>query len=266
MQRSWRQCEGGVVSRGTDTMEPLRLLAHRGYAARYPENTREALRAAVDTGARYLEFDVQLSTDRVPFLLHDADFLRTAGDERRIFNLTAAEVAAIDVGEPARFGTRFKGTRAPRLTEVVADLAGWRGVQAFVEIKRESIEHFGLQVVLDAVLPPLRPIIDRCVVISFESEAVIEARSVLGCHIGWALREWSDKSRAQATAMRPDFLFCNVTRLPPPPAPLWPGPWQWIVYEVTDIAVAHALAARGVSIIETMACAEMVAALQRSDS
>ena len=39
----------------------LRLIAHRGYAARYPENTRESLAAAVEAGARYIEFDVQLT-------------------------------------------------------------------------------------------------------------------------------------------------------------------------------------------------------------
>jgi glycerophosphoryl diester phosphodiesterase len=254
------------MMRGSDTPADLRLLAHRGYAARYPENTREALQAAVDAGARYLEFDLQLSADRVPFLLHDAGFLRTAGLDRSIFTLTAAEVAAIDVGEPARFGDRFRGTRAPRLTDVVADLAGWPGVHAFVEIKRESIEQFGLDAVLNAVLPLLRPVVDRCIVISFEHDAVVAARRYLSCRIGWALREWSDKSRALATALRPDYLFCNVTRLPPAPAPLWPGPWEWVVYEITDVAVARALAARGVLFIETMACAEMAAALQGADS
>jgi Glycerophosphoryl diester phosphodiesterase family len=93
----------------------LPLLAHRGYAMRYPENTREALRAAVAAGARHLEFDIQLSADRVPFLLHDADFQRTAGIDRTIFSTPAADVAAIAAGEPQRFGKQFDDVRVPRL-------------------------------------------------------------------------------------------------------------------------------------------------------
>lgn len=35
------------------------LVAHRGYAAKYPENTIEACQAAVDAGAKWVEVDVQ---------------------------------------------------------------------------------------------------------------------------------------------------------------------------------------------------------------
>ena len=90
------------------TPADLPLLAHRGYAARYPENTREALRAAVAAGARHLEFDIQLSADRVPFLLHDADFLRTAGVAQDIFVTESVDVARISAGEPERFGNQFE--------------------------------------------------------------------------------------------------------------------------------------------------------------
>jgi len=244
----------------------LPLLAHRGYAMRYPENTREALRAAVAAGARHLEFDIQLSADRVPFLLHDADFQRTAGIDRTIFSTPAADVAAIAAGEPQRFGKQFDDVRVPRLAEVVDDLATWPQVQAFVELKRESIEHFGLDAVLDVVLPVVQPVLDRCVIISFELDAVAEARRRTACRIGWALRAWTDASRAAATTLAPDYLFCNVTRLPAAPAPLWSGPWTWVVYEIVNAALARQLAERGAGMIETMAYVELAAALNTSDA
>jgi glycerophosphoryl diester phosphodiesterase len=75
------------------------------------------------------------------------------------------------------------------------------------------------------------------------------------------LRAWNDEHQAAATSLAPDFLFCNVTRLPAAPAALWSGPWTWVVYEITDAATARALAARGVGMIETMACVELAAAL-----
>ena len=104
------------------TSSDLPLLAHRGYAARYPENTREALRAAVAAGACNLEFDIQLSADRTPFLLHDADFRRTAGVTQEIFVTDAHDVARIRAGEPQRFGNQFQEICVPRLAEVVEAL------------------------------------------------------------------------------------------------------------------------------------------------
>jgi len=239
----------------------LTLLAHRGYAARYPENTRAALAAAVDAGARALEFDIQLSADKVPFLLHDADFARTGGDSRQIMDMDSAEVERIGVGEPVRFGSEFCEVRVPRLADVVNDLRGWSSVQSFVELKRHSIERFGVETVVSAVLAELQPVLDRCVLISFELAALEEARRQADCPVGWALREWSSAALAQVRRIQPEYLFCNINRLPPKSEPLWEGPWTWVVYEVVRPKVARDLAARGVGVVETMAIAELAAGL-----
>jgi glycerophosphoryl diester phosphodiesterase len=237
------------------------LLAHRGYAARYPENTRVAIRAAVDAGARFVEFDIQLSRDRVPHLLHDADFQRTGNSPSSIFELDSAQIASLHVGEPARLGQAFAEEQAPQLIEIVEDLLGWPDVTAFVEIKRQSVEQFGVDAVLDAVLPVLEPVLKRCVLISFEHEVIEAARARTGMAVGWALRSWDEVSRAAVASLQPEYLFCNVTRLPPEPEPLWKGNWTWVVYEIVDPDQAHDLARRGVGMIETMAFAEMHAAL-----
>jgi glycerophosphoryl diester phosphodiesterase len=239
----------------------IQLLAHRGYAARYPENTREALGAAVNAGARAIEFDVQLSADGVPFLLHDESFQRTAGVEALIGELTAEQVASIDVHEPDRFGDTYTGIRAPELQAIADDLAGWANVTGFVELKRQSIERFGIDAFLDAVLPVLLPVLERCVVISFSADIVAAARERSGCRIGWALRAWDAAHEQQAADLQPDYLFCNVTRLPAAPVPLWTGAWRWVAYEVIDAELARQLTTRGVGMIETMAYPELAAAL-----
>jgi len=246
--------------------DQIPLLAHRGYAARYPENTRPALAAAVAAGAVNIEFDVQLSVDAVPFLLHDADFRRTGGADQSILEIPASEAAGIPVGEPQRFGDQFADVCAPRLADVIADLAGWPAVTAFVELKRQSIEHFGLDAVLDAILPVIEPVIDRCVIISFVPEVVTAVRHRTQCSTGWALRSWTEDMRAQAVELAPDYLFCNVKRLPPEPRGLWRGPWMWVVYEIVDPRKARKLAGRGVGMIETMAYAELADALAENSS
>ena len=53
------------------------LLAHRGGGRLAPENTLSALVAGALFGSRMAEFDVRLSRDNVPFLLHDDKLERT---------------------------------------------------------------------------------------------------------------------------------------------------------------------------------------------
>lgn len=49
---------------------PPQCIAHRGYAAKYPENTIAAFRGAADAGADALETDLHLSRDGVVVLSH----------------------------------------------------------------------------------------------------------------------------------------------------------------------------------------------------
>ncbi|MBI5463286.1 MAG: glycerophosphodiester phosphodiesterase [Gammaproteobacteria bacterium] len=246
-------------------MKSPTLIAHRGYAARYPENTLQALQAAVQAGARWLEFDVQLSADKIPVLLHDTTLDRTAGRPGSLFDITAQQLSAIGVGEPARFGTRFAEVVLPTLAEVVAWLTTQPNVQAFVEIKTESIQRFGVEAVHEAVMRVLEPVRERCVLISYDDAFLFAARLATPLRIGWVAAEWSDDSARRARALAPDFLFTNHTRLPPEPQPLWPGPWQWVVYEVTDSVQALALAARGIAFVESMAVGELLADARLQD-
>ena len=235
------------------------LIAHRGYAAHYPENTLPAFEAAVQAGTRWVEFDVQLSADRVPVLLHDTTLDRTAGQPGAVFDLAVQQLSAISVGEPERFGTQFTDVMLPTLAEAVAWLMTQPQVQAFVEIKTESIQRFGIEAVHVAVMRALEPVRERCVLISFDDAFLFAARLATPMRIGWVAIDWTDDCARRARALAPDFLFINHTRLPPEPQPLWPGPWQWVVYEVADPTQALALAARGISFMETMAVAELFA-------
>ena len=65
------------------------LVAHRGYSGRYPENTLLAYQAAYQYGARYMELDLQLTSDRVPVLHHDASLLRMAGIDDDVRDIKA---------------------------------------------------------------------------------------------------------------------------------------------------------------------------------
>ncbi len=240
----------------------IHLVAHRGNARDFPENTVPAFTSAIELGLRFLELDVHLSADGVPMVIHDHDLLRTTGQPGTVFDLRSRELVQIDAGEPERFGDRFRGTRIPRLTDVLALLERRPEVTVFVEIKRASLVRFGHEQVVARVVEALNSHRSQCVVISFDLAAVHLVRQVGGVAIGWVLSDYDDHTRLKYEALQPEYLFVDHEMLPAGGAALWRGPWRWAVYEVETLALAQSLAARGADYIETMAVREMSAALR----
>jgi glycerophosphoryl diester phosphodiesterase len=76
--------------------EPL-IIGHRGASAVALENTVAAFAAAIAAGADGKEFDVRLSSDGVPVIIHDDTLTRTHGVRRRVANLSAAGLSSIGV-------------------------------------------------------------------------------------------------------------------------------------------------------------------------
>ena len=74
---------------------PPTLVAHRGYSGRYPENTLLAYQAAYEHGARYMELDLQLTSDSVPVLHHDVSMQRMAGIDIDVRDIKAKRFKAM---------------------------------------------------------------------------------------------------------------------------------------------------------------------------
>jgi glycerophosphoryl diester phosphodiesterase len=73
-------------------------IAHRGAGLLAPENTLAAFRLGASYGYRAFECDVKLSADDVPFLMHDADLLRTTGQAGVAGERRWAELSQLDAG------------------------------------------------------------------------------------------------------------------------------------------------------------------------
>jgi glycerophosphoryl diester phosphodiesterase len=74
------------------------IIGHRGASAVAPENTMAAFREAIAAGADGIEFDVRLTRDGVPVVIHDSTLHRTAGLPQRIADLTWSELKNVEVG------------------------------------------------------------------------------------------------------------------------------------------------------------------------
>lgn len=237
-----------------------RLVAHRGFASEFPENTLLALNEALKQGACYVEFDVQFSQDGVPVLLHDGSLKRTTGHDGNVTDLPYSKLRTLQAYEPERFGRRFvnQGIGIPTLADAVYLLKNWPQVRAFVELKEESFPAHGIEYAVKSLVKVLQPAIAQCTVISYNDLAIRCARAMGARSIGWVVKDWNAESRANATGLTPDYLFCNYRKIPFETDILWRGPWKWALYEVTDPELAMILAARGADLIETMDVGEML--------
>jgi glycerophosphoryl diester phosphodiesterase len=226
------------------------VVAHRGDAEHFPENSLPAL-AAAWRHLEFAEFDVQLSADGVPFVLHDTGLERTtrgAGDVRL---LMSGQLDGVDASEPSRFGGRHTGTALPRLTAVAGLMEDLPKARAFVEVKRASLVHHGRRQCIEKTLAAIEPVRERCVLISFDADACRLARAAGKLPVGWVLDADPVQLRPVLELMQPEFVFCDHRRMPHARA-LPAGPWTWVAYEVKDAALARDLAARGVGMVESM--------------
>ncbi|MFP4331487.1 MAG: glycerophosphodiester phosphodiesterase [Spirochaetaceae bacterium] len=71
--------------------KPL-VIAHRGFAAEYPENTMAAFTAAVEAGSLGIELDIHRLATGEAVVYHDFDLRRLHGEPRPILSLTRAEL------------------------------------------------------------------------------------------------------------------------------------------------------------------------------
>ena len=94
---------------------------HRGYCAEYPENTLISYEAALDLGVDAFEFDVWLTKDKVPVLMHDGNGMRTCGDPRVLRDMTFDEVKTLEPVFRSKFGDKFagQGMSVPTLEETL---------------------------------------------------------------------------------------------------------------------------------------------------
>lgn len=72
------------------------IIAHRGASGTMIENTMPAFQRAVDFGAKMLEVDIQVSSDKVPFAYHDANLKRINLD-KNTSKLSSVEISEINL-------------------------------------------------------------------------------------------------------------------------------------------------------------------------
>ena len=151
------------------------ILGHRGASAVAPENTLAAFAFAIRDGADGIEFDVRLSRDGVPVVIHDASLKRTGKVDRLVSELVANELSETDVG--SWFAGRekdetqsFAGEKLPTLAQVFELFTTNSGV-LYIEMKCNPAE--GAALAAEVVRLSRESLMaDRVVVESFDLDAI----------------------------------------------------------------------------------------------
>lgn len=68
------------------------IFAHRGYSAKFPENTLKAFKKGFEYGADGIELDLRMTADRKIVVIHDEDLQRLFGVKTKICDLTLSEL------------------------------------------------------------------------------------------------------------------------------------------------------------------------------
>jgi glycerophosphoryl diester phosphodiesterase len=175
-------------------------LAHRGASARAPENTLEAFRLAVQSGAGGLELDVHLTRDGHVVVVHDPTLDRTTNTSGAVAGMTLDELREADAGynfSPDGGDTHpYRGLelRIPTLADV---LRKFPGVVLNIDMKadRPGIEA--------AVLEALRETgaVGRALVVSSRLGSVRRFRRISGGYIS------TGASRSETGLF---YLFSNL--------------------------------------------------------
>ena len=113
----------------------VKTIMHRGCNSIAPENTIPAFQLARKTGFTTVECDIQLTSDGVPVVLHDATVNRTSNGTGNIYDMTFSEARELDFGSWK--SAYYTGTQMPSFEEMLS-LCKNIGLDIYVEIKSES--------------------------------------------------------------------------------------------------------------------------------
>lgn len=110
-------------------------VAHRGYSGKAPENTMSAINLAMqEPYVKWVEVDIQLSKDGIPFLIHDYTLNRTTNGRGPVKDKTWDELSQLDAGR--WYSKSFIGERLVRLDDFLDKIKG--RLRANIEIKTQG--------------------------------------------------------------------------------------------------------------------------------
>ena len=93
------------------------IIGHRGAYNSAPENTLISFRKAAQLGAKWIEIDVRLSSDKIPVVFHDNEVDRTTNGQGPVDTFTLESLQELDAG--SYYHTDFSCEKVPTLLQAI---------------------------------------------------------------------------------------------------------------------------------------------------
>jgi len=158
---------GAASMLGVRLDDDTEITAHRAGAASAPENTVAACEQAIRDGTNWIEIDVQETSDGEVVVVHDRDLMKLGGSPLNIYDSSAADLRAIDVG--SSFDAKFSDVRLATLGEML-DAAKAGGIGVVIELK-----HYGHAQKLEervAAIVEAHEMVDHIVIMSLDAASL----------------------------------------------------------------------------------------------
>lgn len=115
----------------TQSEKNIFVAGHRGFCAKYPENTMLSFTEAIKAGVDQIETDVRITKDNQLVLIHDATLERTTNGHGRVCDYTLNELKQLDAG---------RGEQIPTLRELMELVKDHPTMTLDIELKEYPTE------------------------------------------------------------------------------------------------------------------------------
>jgi len=149
--------------------KPL-VIAHRGGSKRAPENTISSMQNGIKLQADAVEFDLHITKDLIPILIHDETILRTTNSTANtpVSDLPLSILKTLDAG--SWFHTRFKNEPIPTFEEALQIIQ--KQAMIFIEIKEPDTRY--TKIITDLIEQYSQ--VDNVKILSFHKEVIDEVK------------------------------------------------------------------------------------------
>jgi glycerophosphoryl diester phosphodiesterase len=160
----------------TDLHTQTKVIAHRGASAEAPENTLLAIQKALDIETDVIEFDIRLTQDGIPVVIHDEDFVRTTNATHKFLTEEVNLDHIKTLNASSWFGSFHRHEQIPTLEEVLH--LNWKDTRVMMELKKGKShpKHF-VKSVLEIVKNSFFHMKDKLIMGSFDPIILQEIKS-----------------------------------------------------------------------------------------
>lgn len=186
-------------------MKPY-IIGHRGAMGSAPENTAASFKKALQNEADGVEFDVHLSKDGIPVVIHDERVDRTTRSSGLIKELTLEQIKQLDAG--SYYSDEFRGEKILTLEETLEIVKETEIIN--IEFKNGPVFYEGMEEIVLKIIDNFK-LIEKIIISSFNHYSIKNVKKI-SPHIKTGLlymaglyQPWDYARKIGAEAIHPYF-------------------------------------------------------------